>query len=57
VATRRWIDAWSPDDKSSPPEADGIDTTTIVHAADIWYSVKQQWCRSAQRVLAQGELH
>jgi len=56
-ATRRWIDAWSPECTSPPPEGDGIDATNIVHAADIWYSVKQHWCRSAQRVLAAGESH
>jgi hypothetical protein len=56
-ATRRWIDAWSPDSASPPPEGDGIDTTNIMHAADIWYSVKQHWCQSAQRMLAAGELH
>jgi hypothetical protein len=56
-ATRRWIDAWSPEDTSSPPEGDGIDTTNIVHAADIWHSVKRHWCQAAQRVLAARELH
>jgi len=55
--TRRWIEAWSPEDASLPPEGDGIDATNIVHAADIWYSVKENWCRSAQRVLAARELH
>ena len=56
-ATRRWIDAWSPDETSPPPNGDGIDTTNIVHAADIWYSVKKHWCRAAQSVLAARELH
>jgi hypothetical protein len=56
-ATRRWIDEWSPDSLSPPPEGAGVDTRNIVHAADIWYSVKQHWCQAAQRVLAPGELH
>jgi hypothetical protein len=56
-STRQWIDAWSPDDASPPPEGDSIDTTNIVHAADIWYSVKQHWCEAAQRVPAARELH
>ena len=56
-ATRRWIDAWSPDGTSPPPEGDGIDTSNIVHAADTWYSVKKHWCRAAQSVLAARELH
>jgi hypothetical protein len=55
--TRRWIDEWSPDSASPPPDAAGVDTTNIVHAADIWYSVKQHWCQAAQRVLAAEELH
>jgi hypothetical protein len=56
-ATRRWIDAWSPESTTPPPEADGIDTTNITHAADIWYSVKQHWCEAAQRVPAAREPH
>jgi hypothetical protein len=56
-ATRRWIDAWSPEATSSPPVGDGIDAANIVHAADIWYSVKQHWCQVAQRVPAARELH
>jgi hypothetical protein len=55
--TRRWIDEWSPDSAAPPPEADGVDTTNIVHAADIWYSVKRHWCEAAQRMLAPAELH
>jgi hypothetical protein len=55
--TRRWIDEWSPDSAAPPPEADGVDSTNIVHAADIWYSVKQHWCQAAQRVLGTGDLH
>lgn len=55
--TRHWIDEWSPDGALPPPEAAGIDPTNIVHAADIWYSVKQHWCEAAQRMLAPAELH
>ena len=45
----RWIDAWSPERTAPPPDGPGVDTTNLVHAADIWYSVKQHWCRSAQQ--------
>ena len=55
--TRRWIDEWWPGSASPPPEAEGVDTTNIVHAADIWYSVKQHWCQAAQRMHAPGVLH
>jgi hypothetical protein len=53
--TRRWIDAWSPDGAMVLPDAAGVDTTNLPHAADIWYSVKQHWCQSAQQVLQMPE--
>ena len=46
-ALRAWIDAWRPDAGLSPPG----DTENLVHAADIWYSVKHHWCAQAQRLL------
>jgi hypothetical protein len=55
--TRGWIDAWSPEGAAPLPDAAGIDTTNIVHAADIWYSVKEHWCRSAQQALTTRESH
>jgi hypothetical protein len=56
-ATRTWIDAWSPEVAAPAPDAAGVDTTNILHAADIWYSVKKHWCRSAQQVLSARELN
>ena len=53
--TRSWIDAWTPDGDGLLPDQAGIDTTNIVHAADIWYSVKKHWCRSAQQALKTRE--
>jgi hypothetical protein len=51
-ATRAWIDDYDPAVPPAPlPEGPGIDTANIVHAADIWYSVKQHWCIEAQRLL------
>ena len=51
-ATRAWIDEYDP---ATPPpalpEGPGIDAANIVHAADIWYSVKKHWCIEAQRLL------
>ena len=49
--TRAWIDTWSPEDAPPLRAGDGVDTTNIVHAADIWYSVKKHWCQSAQHAL------
>jgi hypothetical protein len=51
-ATRVWIDDYDP---SAPPtalpEGPGVDNANIVHAADIWYSVKKHWCIEAQRLI------
>jgi hypothetical protein len=55
AAARGWIDAWTPaTDPASAPA--GADTTNIVHAADVWHSVKRAWCRAAQqRLVAERE--
>jgi len=50
--TRAWIDAYAPGSIVTMPEDDpGIDTTNLLHAADIWYSVKKHWCLEAQRLV------
>jgi hypothetical protein len=50
--TRAWIDGYDP---ASPPAAlpqgPGVEASNIVHAADIWYSVKKHWCLGAQRLI------
>jgi hypothetical protein len=51
TATRAWIDAYVPGANVAVPEGPGVDTTNLVHAADIWYSVKKSWCLSARRRL------
>lgn len=52
-ATRAWIDAYDPAAPPAPlPEAIGVDTTNLLHAADIWFSVKKHWCLAAQSLLA-----
>lgn len=45
---REWIDGWGPDEE--PPLPVG-DTANLLHAADIWHSIKRHWCRQAQRLL------
>ena len=52
--TRAWIDAYRPD--AAPPLPDAsVDTTNLLHAADIWHSVARNWCREATRVARSGE--
>jgi hypothetical protein len=48
-ALRAWIDAYTPDGESAPPP--GVDADNLLHAADIWHSVKKRWCLEAQRAL------
>lgn len=57
-ATRAWIDAYAPDRVAAPPDGGDVDTRNLLHAADIWYSVKRHWAREAQRLAAarQGRL-
>jgi hypothetical protein len=49
--TRAWIDRYAPSAADAPPAGNDIDTTNLVHAADIWHSVKKHWCLEAQRAL------
>ena len=44
----RWIDDWQP---GAAPPSTTVDTTNLVHAADIWHSVKRHWCAQAQGLL------
>ena len=58
-ATRRWISGYDPRvQPAAPPAIPDADLSNIVHAADIWYSVKKHWCLEAQRqVRASRALH
>lgn len=47
--TRAWIERYAPG--MAPPEAEGLDTRNLLHAADIWFSVKKHWCLEAQRLV------
>ena len=51
-ATREWIDLYRPG-TSAPLPADA-DTSNLLHAADIWYSVKRHWCEGAKRLAARA---
>jgi hypothetical protein len=50
--TRAWIEAYAPGGGAPIPDDPAIDTTNLVHAADIWHSVKRHWALEAARLLA-----
>lgn len=53
--TRRWVSGFDPNlQEAAPPLLPGADVRNIVHAADIWFSVKKHWCLEAQRYVRAG---
>jgi hypothetical protein len=50
--TRAWIEAYVPDGNIAIPDDPAIDATNLVHAADIWHSVKRHWTLEARRLVA-----
>ena len=49
--TRAWIEAYAPDGSAAIPDGADVDTTNLLHAADIWHSVKRHWAMEAQRLV------
>jgi len=49
--TRTWIEQYAPAAAMPLPAQPGVDTVNLLHAADIWHSVKKHWCLEAQRAL------
>ena len=47
--TRAWIERYTPG--ARPPAEADLDTQNLLHAADIWFSVKKHWCLEAQRLV------
>jgi len=47
--TRAWIDAWRPD--AAPAMPQGVDLSNLLHAADLWHSVKRHWCEGAKSLM------
>ena len=45
---RDYVESWTAASTAPPPEGD---FTNLVHAADIWHSVKRHWCLQARRLL------
>ena len=48
-ATRAWIDAYRVGGSEPVPERKDLDTSNLLHAADIWFSIKKHWCIELQR--------
>ena len=51
AVTRAWIDAYRPEANVPPPADATVDTSNLLHAADIWFSVKKHWCIELQRLI------
>jgi hypothetical protein len=51
AATRAWIDAYAPG-TPLPTTGGAVDTTNLLHAADVWHDVKKNWCLEGKRVAA-----
>jgi len=51
ATTLAWIDRYTPDAALTVPADPALDTSNLVHAADIWFSVKKHWCIEAQRAI------
>ncbi|HKU87134.1 MAG TPA: hypothetical protein VJV77_12440 [Casimicrobiaceae bacterium] len=45
---RAYVESWTEGSTARPPDGD---TENLVHAADIWHSVKRHWCLQARRLL------
>lgn len=48
---RDWIDAYAPTDEPQVTVDFEAPSTNILWAADVWHSVKKQWCLEAQRLV------
>ncbi|MFO1323902.1 MAG: hypothetical protein U1F15_07535 [Burkholderiales bacterium] len=50
--TRAWIQSLQPDAPPPPvPDDPAVDTRNLLHAADLWQSVRRHWCSEGQRRL------
>jgi len=51
-ATRNWINKYVPGDLPPTfPASLNVDATNILHAAELWYSIKKHWCQEAQSLI------
>ncbi len=51
--TRAWLDAFVPDTgaEAMAPADPALNVSNLLHAADLWYSIRLHWCREGQRLL------
>jgi len=50
-AIRDWINAYVPTDEPELTASFETPSDNILWAADVWHSVKKQWCLEAQRLI------
>jgi len=56
--TREWINRYAPGDGTPKfPTGTQQDLANLLHAADIWYSVKKHWCLEAQQLIRSRRMH
>jgi hypothetical protein len=56
--TREWIDRYVPGNGAPALPTDArVDVANLLHAADIWYSVKKHWCLEAQQLIRSRRSH
>ena len=56
--TREWINRYIPDSNAAAlPTNTRLDMANLLHAADIWYSVKKHWCLEAQHLIRSRRRH
>jgi hypothetical protein len=56
--TRAWINDYAPGPPMPAlPTDTRVDPANLVHAADIWYSVKKHWCLEAQQLIRSRRGH
>ena len=48
---RDWINAYVPGDQRETSSLPGDAALHVLWAADVWYSIKRQWCLEAQRLV------
>jgi hypothetical protein len=53
AATRAWIEAYASGTPLPVTDA-AVDTSNLLHASDIWHSVKKHWCLAGKRVARAG---
>jgi hypothetical protein len=56
-ATRAWIEDYAPGAGAPVPQVSGVDTANLLHAADLWHSIRKHWCLEARRLAQAQQAH